>query len=236
MRHLPSRRGRTLARGALLIVLLLGGCSTARVTASSAVETVATRPAVVYVADFDIEASEVKSEPGLAGARPLGILPSGPLARLRHGDPQAEARHLVGLMADTLVADLAKAGLEARRVPPGVSLPSEGWGVRGAFLQVDQGNRLRRAVIGLGAGETRLEVAVAIDALSTAAPAPLYTLDTSAESRKLPGAAVKLNPYVAAARFVLAGNDLDRNIKDTAGEIAKRVVARVNAAASAGTR
>jgi hypothetical protein len=41
---------------------------------------------------------------------------------------------------------------------------------------------------------------------------------------------VKLNPYVVAARFVLAGQDLDRNVKQTAGEIAQRVVARLSAA------
>ncbi|HUC65797.1 MAG TPA: DUF4410 domain-containing protein [Stellaceae bacterium] len=230
MRRLPSTAARALSRRVLLGALLLAGCSTAKVTSSNQLDTAAAlRPAVVYVTDFDIEASQITSEPGLIGARPLGILPSGPLTRLRQGDPPSKARHLVDLMADTLVSDLAKAGLAARRVPPGMALPSEGWVVRGAFLQVDEGNRLRRAVIGFGAGDTQLQVAAAVDALSAAPPAPLYTVDTSAKSHPLPGAIVKLNPYVVAARFVLAGRDLDNNVKDTAGEIAKRVVARVNA-------
>jgi hypothetical protein len=230
MRRLPSTNARALSRRAMLGALLLAGCSTAKVTSSNQVNTAtALRPAVVYVTDFDIEASQITSEPGIIGARPLGILPSGPLARLRQGDPQSKARHLVDLMADTLVSDLSKAGLAARRVPPGMALPSEGWVVRGMFLQVDEGNRLRRAVIGFGAGDTQLQVAAAVDALSAAPPAPLYTVDTSAKSHPLPGAIVKLNPYVVAARFVLAGRDLDKNVKDTAGEIANRVVARVNA-------
>jgi hypothetical protein len=234
MCRLPAPGVRALARVTILMAVMLGGCSTAKVTASNPIGTTAVRPAVVYVADFDIEAAEIKSEPGIVGSRPLGLLPHGPLARLRQGDPETEARHLVDLMADTLVDDLVKAGLEARRVPAGIALPTEGWRVHGAFLQVDEGNRLRRAVIGFGAGETELQVAVAIDALSAAPPAPLYTVDTSAESRKLPGATVTLNPYVAAARFVLAGKDLDRNVKDTAGEIGKHVVVRVNAAAPPG--
>jgi Domain of unknown function (DUF4410) len=230
MRRLPSTVALVLSRRALLGALLLAGCSTAKVTSSNELNSAAAlRPAIVYVTDFDIEASHITSEPGVIGARPLGILPSGPLARLRQGDPQSKARHLVDLMADTLVSDLTKAGLTARRAPPGMALPYEGWVVRGAFLQVDEGNRLRRAVIGFGAGDTQLQVAAAIDALSAAPPAPLYTVDTSAKSHDLPGAAITLNPYVAAARFVLAGRDLDKNVKDTAGAIASRVVARVNA-------
>ena len=237
MLRLPSIDARMLSRRAMLGALLLAGCSTAKVTSSNELGgATALRPAVVYVTDFDIDASQITSEPGIIGARPLGILPSGPLARLRQGDPQSKARHLVDLMADTLVSDLTKAGLAARRVPPGMALPSEGWVVRGMFLQVDEGNRLRRAVIGFGAGDTQLQVAAAVDALSAAPPAPLYTVDTSAKSHDLPGAVVTLNPYVAAARFVLAGRDLDTNVKDTAGEIAKRVVARVNATVPAAAR
>jgi hypothetical protein len=237
MRRLPSIVARALPRCVVLGAMLLAGCSTAKVTSSNQLGNVAAlRPAVVYVSDFDIDATGIKSEPGVLGARPLGVRPDGLLARLRQGDPQGKARHLVDLMGDTLVEDLTKAGLTARRVPPGMTLPSEGWLVRGAFLEVDEGNRLRRAVIGFGAGDTQLQVAAAVDALSATAPAPLYTVDTSAESHPLPGAIVKLNPYVVAARFVLAGRDLDNNVKDTAGEIAKRVVARVNATVPAAAR
>jgi hypothetical protein len=220
-----------LAGLALVALLLLAGCSTAKVTASDTLgPTPATTPATVYVADFDLEAVSVKSESGLLGARPLGVLPEGPLTRLRGGDPQAEARHIVDLMADSLVDDLRKDGLQASRLPAGAPPPAAGWLVRGMFLQVDQGNRLRRAVIGFGEGKTELQVATAVDALAAGVPAPFYQLDTSAKSRDLPGAAVTLNPYVAAVRFVRAGSDLDRNVKDSAAKIAATVVARVGAA------
>ena len=217
--------------GLALLCVLLAGCSTAKVTASNPVGAApAARPAVVYVADFEIDAASIQTDSGVLGARPLGILPEGPLARLRGGDPQAEARHLVDLMAEDIVADLRKKGLQASRLPAGAALPAEGWLVRGMFLQVGEGNRLRRAVIGLGSGATELQVASSVDALSQGTPAPFYQVDTGAESRKLPGAAVTLNPYVAAVRFVMAGKDLDRNVKDTAAKIAESVAARVNAA------
>jgi len=233
LRSRPRPARRRPAVGIFCALLLLSGCSTAKVTSSGAVGPApALRPAVVYIADFDLDAAEIKSEPGVLGSRPrLGILPEGPLGLIGKPDPQKQACHLVDLMADTLRDNLRKAGLEARRVPAGAALPAEGWLVRGAFLQVDQGNRLRRAVIGFGEGQTRMQLAVAIDGLSQAAPAPFYQVDTSAKSRDLPGAVVTLNPYVAAARFVLAGQDMDKNVKDSAGKIAESVVARVNAPA-----
>jgi hypothetical protein len=221
--------------GLLGLLLLPGGCSTAKVNATGgAGAAAAARPDIVYVTDFELSAAGVTAEPGLLGARPRlgilpnGILPNGPLAGLRQrNDPAAEARHVVDLMAETLVADLGKAGLRAERLPAGMPLPSTGWLVRGAFLQVDQGNRLRRAIIGFGAGATELQVATAVDDLAKGTPAAFYEVETGAKSRNLPGAVVTLNPYVAAARFVLAGQDLDRNVKDSAAEIAKSVVARV---------
>jgi hypothetical protein len=57
-------------------------------------------------------------------------------------------------------------------------------------------------------------------------------LDTTAVSGTAPGAAILMNPYVAAARFVLAGQDIERNVKQTAGKIAADVAARASAASA----
>jgi len=153
------------------------------------------------------------------------LLPEGPLGVRQ--DPQAEARHLVDLMSRSLVDALTKAGFRATRVAPGAGLPATGWLVRGVFLQVDEGNRLRRALIGFGAGHTDMQVAATADDLSKGALAPLCNSDAEARSGHLPGAAVTLNPVVAGVRFVLAGSDLDRNVRECAGKIAQAVAARV---------
>ncbi len=215
----PSVRSLFLAIG---IGLLLSACSSSTVVSSHDLVTTPDRPPqVVYVADFDLGADDIKSE---------GLLHR--LPQLFSGT-QSKARHLVDLMGDDLVEDLAKKGIEAHRLPAGGTLPKQGWLVRGAFLQIDEGNRLRRAVIGFGAGHTDLQVASAIDDLSAdKAPAPLYELQTDARSGKMPGAVVTLNPYAAAMKFALAGRDLDRDIKSSAAKIGDAVVARVNAAAS----
>jgi hypothetical protein len=94
--------------------------------------------------------------------------------------------------------------------------------VRGVFTNVQEGKQLRRAVVGFGAGRTDLQVNVALDDLAGGGPRPLYAVQSQADSGKLPGAVITLNPYVAAARFVIAGNDLERNVKDSAARIARQ--------------
>ena len=211
----------------VLLAALMTSCSGAHVVSSGDVGAApGVAPMVVYVSDFDLDEANVTSGPGLLPSLPRpGILPSGPLEILK--TPQATAHGTVELMSKSLVDDLVAAGISARKLLPGTPLPANGWLVRGAFLDVDTGNRLRRAVIGFGAGQTDLQLATAVDDLSMGTPAPFYQVDTAAQSGKLPGAVVTLNPYVAAARFVLAGGDLDRNVKATAKEIAKAVTARV---------
>jgi hypothetical protein len=210
-----------------------------------------TRPAVVYVTDFDLDADKIKLDPRRAREeRGLGLLKEARHSLGLSKTPQEEAKELVDLMADSIVERLAKAGLEARRITSGVPLGQEGWLVRGSFLQVDEGNRLRRAVA--GTGQTDVQVAVTVDDLAVnRKPAPLLQLDTdtnatskddkgsnakSADSKgmKLPGvkggktlAMGRMNLYSIAVKYVLAGYDLDRNAKETGAKIAEEVVKRV---------
>ncbi len=216
---------------AIGLCLALLGCNTAKVTRQSDVGNVpAGRPAIVYVSDFDLDVGDIQSGSGVASvlaARPLGggILPH-PFGLLPQSK-ETTARKLVDLMATSLVKDLQADGFQAQRIQSDRPVPTNGWLLRGIFTQVDEGNRLRRAIIGFGAGKTDMQVETTLDDLSRGPPQPFYQVDTSAQSGKMPGAIVTMNPAIAAARFVLAGGDLDRNTRDTAAQIAKSVAARV---------
>jgi hypothetical protein len=217
-----------------LRAVLAAGWLSLAVTASHGVDAVSTPAAtpVVYVADFDLDASSIKPDSGRGEqARRLagGLLPHGPLRSQQ--DPQAHAREIVTQMSEALSADLIKAGIDARRLAPGAAVPGSGWQVRGVFLAVDDGNRLRRAVVGFGAGQGDLQVAVAIDDLSKANEAPLYE-NVEGESKDKPGAIIKLNPYVIAAKFILAGRDEQTMIKNTAKQISDATVQRVRGGAA----
>jgi hypothetical protein len=213
-----------------LATVLLLGCKSAKVTGEREYAPVtANKPAMVYVEDFDLDAGNIQQSGGVLSNRP------GPLGRLGNrlygtsDDPQAEAGKLVKLMSDSIVKDLNKAGFNTVRLAPGVPPPSDGWLVRGVFVTVQEGNRLRRAVIGFGSGATDLQVVTFVDDLSQGPPKPLYEMDTDAASGKSPGAApfIKLSPYGIPVRFVMAKNDLDKNVKQTATQIANNVSQRV---------
>ena len=182
-------------------------------------------PNVVYVADFELEKAQVETEQGLL-PRPMGR--EGLLGRLRSGRPE-DPQKIVDLMSSQLVQDLTEAGMVARRLISAEPLPKDGWLVRGVFVSVDEGNRLRRAVVGFGAGHTDLQVLVSVSNLRQGAPQPMYEIKSEEKSGKMPGAAITLNPYVAAAKFVLARRHLDKGVRRAASDIAASVVRDISA-------
>ena len=215
----------SIVPGLALLAAVLTGCATAQVTGARQVGTASPAPAaIVYVTDFELDAHNVRSERGILPPPPPlpglgGMLPKLPGTP---SEPAARADELVGLMSRSLIKELEASGVTARRLGGREPLPTSGWLVRGVFTSVQEGNQLRRAVIGFGAGQTDVQVVVAIDDLATGAPKPLYSVETKADSGKLPGAAITLNPYVAAARLVIAGGDVERNVKQSAAQIARQ--------------
>jgi hypothetical protein len=213
------------------VVALLAGCTNATTidVVRDATAAAKAKPTVVYVTDFDLDANKIKIDPRKAAAerRPVGAL----VKDIKHSlglskTPEEEARELIDLMAKSIVEGLSKAGVEAHRVASNGPLPRDGWVVRGSFLQVDEGDRLRRAVGGSGA--TDIKVAVTVSDLAVdAKQARLLQLDTDAKSAKSPHPMGSVSPYAIALKYVLAGYDLDRNAKQTGAKIAQEVANRV---------
>jgi hypothetical protein len=212
--------------GIVILCVLLFGFGGAGISSKCNAADPSTTPQVIYVTRFDLEAQDTQPRTGpLQSRRQL----RGPRANTGSAqeDPAARAQELVDLMCTSLVTELTKLGLNARSLSAGAPQPSEGLLVRGVFTQADEGNRLRRAVIGFGAGETELQLLIYVDDLSQGSPKPLYEIDTGDKSRKLPGAIITKNPYVAAAKFVLSGKDLDKNVTKTASKIAAEISERI---------
>ncbi|MGA9917213.1 DUF4410 domain-containing protein [Paraburkholderia sp.] len=215
-----------------LQLTMMAACLGAVSTLSAAADGVpfAAPVPIVYVSDFELDVANVKPDSGpgqrLRGLR--GMLPSGPGPLGKDKNPEDHAKDIVNEMADALTADLKAGGVDARRSAPGQPLPATGWQVRGVFLSVDDGNRLRRAMVGFGAGQNDIQVAVSCDSLGTADLPPLYQSVEEADSKGKPGAVIKLNPYVIAAKFVMASGDEKKTIKKTAQEISDSVIAKLH--------
>jgi len=195
---------------------LTGG---ARVESESATAALPSTPARrVYVQDFALDAEATEPKTGLLGRPRL-------FRELTGEDPATHARRIVDELATALVKDLNAAGLPAERLPDGRSLPLDRWLVPGAFTEADSGNTLRRAVIGFGSGKTDMEVQVGVSDLASPHPTESFLVfGTITDPSRLPGGVVTRNPYVVAAKFVLAKGAPERDVQHTAKTIADELV------------
>jgi hypothetical protein len=178
-------------------------------------------PRTVYVEDFVLDYQHVQTDEGVRGR--VGALQRVPRVRPQP-DPAEQARKLVTLLSESLVADLTAAGIPAERMTRSPVLPADGWLLHGAFVEVDEGNRLQRAVIGFGSGASHMQVMVGVNDLARNPEAPFIIFGTVTDPSKLPGAAVSMNPYMAAARFVMEKSATEKDVKRTSTEIVRELL------------
>jgi hypothetical protein len=231
----------SLAAGLMLTALgLLLGCQLGKkATVTSEHDFAApttNRPSVIYVADFELPPSIIQHQEGLLSNRQG---PAGRVAGRLYGtssDPETRARQLVELMSKSLIKDLSNAGFNTVRLAPSEPLPEQGWLLRGSFSLVQEGNRLQRSMVGLGQGETDIRVLSCLNDLSQGLPRPLYEVATDANSGNKVGAAptMAFGPYGAAVAFVRAGQDVEKNLKQTASQIASQATQYVQKAQTGG--
>ncbi|HEY6363679.1 MAG TPA: DUF4410 domain-containing protein [Candidatus Binatia bacterium] len=177
----------------------------------------------VYVRDFLFDAQNLKPDPGLLGGR------GGPIGRLLQGlkpseDPAAKAQELVTLLSNTIVAGLNNAGIFSSRLEPGAFTPSAGLLVGGEFLEVDEGNRMRRAMVGFGSGSEEVKVQVEVYDLAKDPNSHFLVYGAGEEGRKGPGAVAFRNPYAAAARYVLSRRATEKDVVKLGNQIAADLV------------
>lgn len=233
----------------LAAVLALAACSQARkaggylageakVSGQQAAPDAGPPPRVIYVASFAVAPDAIQQQGGLFGAaeqavqqrpRLLGGLlggggGGGVIERRTAGDnPTAEQvtqvlekAILEGLQAEQL-------GFPVEYLQPGAAPQSAGWIVTGEFVSVDPGNRAQRAVIGFGAGEATTEVDVTVNRVENGAVTPVLQFGSNADSGHAPGAVVTMNPYAAAAKFVLGRNATQRDVEKMGQAIAQEI-------------
>jgi len=175
-----------LARKAalLLFVGLLAGCASTEVTTDEVSWKTEPKPDQLIVFDFAAAPDEVQLDHGLvADVRELVDKEPRTAQEKKIGHSVANA------LADALVADLHKKGLPAVRaanvVEPGVH-PLQ---VKGQILSVDEGNRTRRIIIGLGAGRSTVEARVQLYEALRGRAQLLEQMTATTKSGRKPGMA-----------------------------------------------
>ena len=175
----------------LFIGLGLNGCSHTKATNLHQASSVSIeRPARVLVQDFSVTQEAVKSS-----TTPLAKLEN--LASSDHGQgAKLELQKEVGnTLSDELVSRIKKLGFDVVRVDVGKRPASNEVLISGAFTNVDEGNSLRRAVIGFGAGQSSVDSDVVV---SSSNNQMLLSFKAHSDSGNAPGAAATAGVGAAA--------------------------------------
>lgn len=202
-----------------VVSLFVGaGCTSPSTTATAKVPPI-TNPRPVVVHDFAFDLADLHTDSSAMSGR------EGPAKRILGSvqpteTPAQKAARFAELLSSTIASELTNLKIPASRQPRGTPLPADGLVVGGQFVQVDEGNRLKRAIVGFGAGETEVLAQVVIYDLAQSRDQPILVYGTGTGSKPMPGAVVTMNPYAMAARYVLSRNATEKDVRKLGKQIA----------------
>jgi hypothetical protein len=166
-------------------VLALAGCNRARVQTEEAyMGPPKPRPDRILVGYFAISPEQVRLDQGI-GARIIRAADDQPLNAQEMKAAQATQ---VGL-ANRLVDDLRRYGLPAEHAETAAA-PGTSMLITGQIVAIDQGNRARRILIGLGAGKSSISADMQLYYQDPGvSPRFMTAFQGQADSGRMPGAA-----------------------------------------------
>jgi len=233
-----TARNRSLRRISLLALGFLAaasGCGRTSIDSTRIfIDSQLPRPQKVFVQDYDVGLKTIKLDSSIGSK----------LAHARSGsDSDAErnelGRQVAKSVAEQLASDIDALGLSAERSSE--SLPKSGGPylvIRGVLLSVDEGNRLRRFVIGLGSGSSHVEAQTRVFFLQDGRERLIEEFRVSSKSSRAPGAAETLG--VGAVTGNLATAAVATGAQNVAtgvgGKLKNTIGASVNADAARGAQ
>jgi hypothetical protein len=181
----------------LALIAGLAACSHAHVqTTQSYLGPSMPRPDHVYVSYFSITPDEVRLDQGV-GARIIRAADDQPLS----AQELKAAQDTQAALAQHIVARLRQYGLPAE-IATNAGGSANALLVQGQIVSIDQGNRTRRILIGLGAGKSSIGADTQLYHLTeTASPRFLMAFEGKADSGRMPGAVETMGAGAAAERI-----------------------------------
>jgi hypothetical protein len=198
----------------LLAAVAFAGCAGASVSPGVNTQPASNgRPSTIYVYPFAVNTQDVTLNQGFFQKTYRNLSASNQdQSQLDLGHQTASA------MADEMVQQLQAMGFVATRIARGTQVSGENvLTVDGEFTDINQGNRLRRMVIGLGSGQSTLDAQVQVFQMASGNTQQIMNFSTEANSGKMPGAALTA-PAGAAAGGTAAAVSLGMNLAAGAGK------------------
>ncbi len=164
---------------ASLLALLLAGCAggSSKVGQQYSGGTSLPRPPVVVIYQFAVDADDVVVDTFGQG---IGKEAS-TLERVKRG------RVFAGQLAVKLVREVAKLGIVTWFATPKTTVPMNAIVVKGQFLTIDEGSKVKRTMIGFGAGAEEVRVRVQVYQMTETGLQRISEAEGEAHGRKTPG-------------------------------------------------
>ena len=190
------------------LAIIAAGCAGAQVTQQSSQTSIANaRPSAVIVYPFAVNPSEVTMNQGFF--QKAYVTMSG----ANQADQQVQlADQTAQNVCVRVAANLTSKGITTTCLGRGT--PPTGSNVLiidGSFTDISEGNRLRRMVIGMGAGQSKLDTTVQAYQKTDEGAQQVMDFSTSADSGYMPGAGIT-GPAGAAAGGATAAASLAVNV------------------------
>ncbi len=141
------------------------------------------RPQLVVVHDFTSLPGEVQLDTGIASRLREQAMQGTPL-----NEQQVQLRQKVtAIMSAQLVQEVRKLGMPAQSASMSTPVQGPTLSIEGQFLTIDEGNRTRRLLIGLGVGASHVRVAVQVFETVDGQHRLVEDFYTNARSSRKPG-------------------------------------------------
>ncbi len=127
-------------------------------------------------------------------------------------------------------------GFYTEVVKRGTPLPNNAILIDGQFINVEEGSRTGRLVIGLGVGASKLDAHIDVYQIANGSMKKVLDFNTHADSGKMPGAAWTMGPGIAitgtltaASALAAAGTGALKNHQSSIGAQAESTAKQISA-------
>lgn len=225
----PTTTVRALTVPTLVVALSLG-VACARATTEGARRYVEPdveipRPPVVLVYRFALDADDVAID--TLGMRDATV-----------EEISSEGRAVQNQLALQIVADLNDRGISAQRGSEAVPVPLNAFLIKGQFVTIDEGSRMRRMVIGFGSGSERLQTQVQVYRNTPDGNVRIAAAEVNAQGNRMPGMAGPLavgaaTGNVARAAIISGGMNVAQEVTGGLGQAINNISAEIATRAEA---
>ncbi len=179
----------------LLALVVVAGCASSDVTArrSSVGDEQLARPGRIIVHSFAATPGDIPADSAITGQYDRRDTP-------QTAQEVAVGRKLGDQVATRLVDEILKMGLPAERARGGPAPQLGDLIIKGEFISIDEGSRLKRMLIGFGAGAAELKTFVEEYQVTVGGLRPLGSVEVKAGGGKTPGMLVPVVGGAVAGR------------------------------------